>query len=45
MTSMDEDLDAMNSKELKAEVAKLRAGIRQHRDATGHNLCWYVPEL
>ena len=42
---MDEDLDSMSVEELKAEVLKLRAGIRQHRDASGHNLCWYVPEL
>lgn len=42
---MDEDLDSMSLEELQREVKKLRAGIRQHRDATGHNLCWYVPEL
>lgn len=42
---MDEDLDTMTLEELKAEVKKYRAGIRQHRDATGHNLCWFVPEL
>jgi hypothetical protein len=42
---MNDDLDQMNIDELKAEVMRLRAGIRQHRDAKGHNLCWYVPEL
>lgn len=42
---MDEDLENMSVEELKAEVLKLRTGIRQHRDAIGHNLCWYVPEL
>ena len=41
----DEDLDDLSLEELKEELKKLRAGIRQHRDATGHNLCWYVPEL
>jgi len=35
----------MNEVELRAEIIKLRNGIRAHRDATGHNLCWYVPEL
>ncbi len=42
---MDQDVENMSIEELKAEVKKLRAGIRQHRDASGHNLCWYVPEL
>lgn len=42
---IDEDLESMSKNELIAEAKKLRAGIRQHRDASGHNLCWYVPEL
>jgi hypothetical protein len=42
---MDNDLESMSLEELRAEVKKLRAGIRQHRDASGHNLCWYSPEL
>jgi hypothetical protein len=42
---LDKDLDGLSAEELKIEVKKLRAGIRQHRDATGHNLCWFVPEL
>ena len=41
----DLDLEAMSREQLIAEVMKLRMGIRQHRDAEGHNLCWYVPEL
>ena len=41
----DADLRTMNYGQLEAECAKLRAGIRAHRDAQGHNLCWYVPEL
>lgn len=41
----DEDLSTLTKEELIAEVRKLRAGIRTHRDASGHNLCWYVPEL
>jgi len=42
---IDEDLKLMSMEDLQLEVKKLRAGIRQHRDATGHNLCWFVPEL
>jgi len=42
---MDEDLHGMSLEELKAEVRKLRAGIRVHRDSSGHDLCWFHPEL
>lgn len=42
---MDHDLDAMNRESLIAEVKKLRGGIRAHRDASGHDLCWYHPAL
>lgn len=42
---MDEDLERMSAKELIAEVRKLRAGIRTHRDSTGHELCWHHPDL
>ncbi len=42
---MDADLDEMSREALVEEVKKLREGIRKHRDAEGHNLCWYVPEL
>lgn len=41
----DRDLERMTRAELAAEVLKLRKGIRSHRDATGHSVCWYVPEL
>ena len=41
----DEDLKQLTRVELLAEVKKLRAGIRRHRDSTGHNLCWHHPEL
>ena len=44
-TNRDEDLEAMSREELLDEVRKLRAGIREHRDATGHDLCWYHPNL
>jgi hypothetical protein len=39
------DIYSMGTYALIEEIKKLRAGIRKHRDATGHNLCWYVPEL
>lgn len=42
---MDNDLDTMTREQLIIEVKKLRAGIRAHRDSTGHDLCWYHPEL
>ncbi|MBZ9792882.1 hypothetical protein K9B32_22685 [Rhizobium sp. 3T7] len=42
---MDADLDAMSRNELIAEVKRLRDAIREHRDATGHNLCWHHPQL
>jgi hypothetical protein len=42
---MDEDLDRLTQSQLIAEVKKLRAGIREHRDSTGHDLCWHHPRL
>jgi hypothetical protein len=42
---MDSDLDTMSREELVSEVKKLRAGIRAHRDSTGHELCWHHPGL
>ncbi|RAZ89712.1 hypothetical protein DPM33_16100 [Mesorhizobium hawassense] len=42
---MDDDLDGMDRDLLIAEVKKLRAGIRAHRDTTGHDLCWHHPDL
>ena len=42
---MDEDLDALTPEQLLAEVKRLRAGVRAHRDATGHELCWHHPAL
>jgi hypothetical protein len=42
---MDEDLEAMDRARLIEEVRKLRAGIRVHRDSTGHDLCWHHPAL
>lgn len=42
---MDEDLATLNRDALLAEVKRLRAGIRKHRDSTGHELCWHHPDL
>ncbi len=42
---MDEDLDALDRPALIAEVRRLRAAIRAHRDSTGHDLCWHHPQL
>ncbi len=42
---MEEDLLKMSRDELAAEVKKLRHAIREHRDSTGHNLCWHQPDL
>ena len=42
---MDEDLDGLMHSQLITEVKKLRAGIREHRDSTGHDLCWHHPRL
>lgn len=42
---MDDDLETMNRDDLAAEVKRLRAGIRAHRDSTGHELCWHHPQL
>jgi hypothetical protein len=41
----DEDLEQLTRDELLAEVKKLRAGIRRHRDNTGQELCWHHPQL
>ena len=42
---MDEDLEHLTREQLVAEVARLRQGIRRHRDSTGHALCWHHPDL
>jgi len=42
---MDEDLETRSREELVAEVKRLRAGIRTHRDSTGQDLCWHHPDL
>ena len=42
---MDSDIEAMSREQLIDEVLKLRAGIREHRDCSGHDLCWHHPQL
>ncbi len=42
---MDEDLAGMPRERLVEEVRRLRRGIRDHRDSTGHELCWHHPAL
>jgi hypothetical protein len=42
---MDDDLATMSREQLMAEVRRLRAGIRTHRDSSGHDLCWHHPDL
>ena len=42
---MDTDLEQMSREQLIEEVKKLRHGIRQHRDNSGHELCWHHPAL
>jgi len=42
---LDSDLDGLDRDRLVAEVKRLRAGIREHRDSTGHDLCWHHPNL
>ncbi len=45
MAIMDADLNAMDRAALIDEVKRLRAGIRAHRDSSGHDLCWHHPQL
>lgn len=43
--SPDADLDGFDRDALVREVVRLREGIRRHRDASGHDLCWHHPAL
>jgi hypothetical protein len=45
MAVTDDDLTKLTRDELIAEVIRLRAGIRAHRDSSGHDLCWHHPQL
>ena len=43
--NLDADLDGMSREMLIEEAKRLRAGIREHRDSSGMELCWYHPQL
>src|SRR5262245_59004373 len=45
MTDLDSDLTTLSREELLAEVKRLRTAIREHRDSSGHELCWHHPKL
>jgi len=45
MIGLDDDLQRMNREKLIAEIRRLRQGVREHRDASGHDLCWHHPQL
>jgi hypothetical protein len=42
---MDDELIEFSREQLIMEIKKLRSAIRAHRDASGHDLCWYHPDL
>ena len=42
---MDDDIETFDRDALIVEVKRLREGIRQHRDTSGHDLCWHHPAL
>jgi hypothetical protein len=42
---MDADLDALSREQLILELKRLRRAIREHRDSSGHDLCWHQPRL
>ena len=42
---MDDDLAPMSRHQLISEIKRLRAGIRKHRESSGHELCWHHPAL
>jgi len=42
---VDDDLARLAPDELLAEARRLRAAIRAHRDASGHDLCWHHPAM
>jgi hypothetical protein len=43
--TLDNNLEERSKEDLIAEVKRLRAGIRRHRDSSGHDLCWHHPQL
>ncbi|RZJ97923.1 MAG: hypothetical protein EON88_01820 [Brevundimonas sp.] len=45
MADPDADLEGLDREALAAEVRRLRAAVREHRDSTLHELCWHHPKL
>src|SRR5262245_50802620 len=45
LTNLDKDLLHMSREQLTEEARRLQGGIRQHRDSSGHDLCWHHPQL
>lgn len=45
MKNPDIDLESKSRDELITEAKTLREAIRRHRDCSGHELCWYHPEM
>ena len=43
--AIDDDIEQMSREQLVDEVRRLRAGIREHRDSSGQDLCWHHPKL
>ena len=43
--TVDDDVAKLTRDELIAEILRLRAGIRAHRDSSGQDLCWHHPQL
>jgi hypothetical protein len=41
----DADLDNLDREGLLAVARAMRAAIRTHRDASGHDLCWHHPDM
>ena len=42
---MDEDLEKLSREQLIESIKALRTAIREHRDSTGHDLCWHHPAM
>ena len=42
---MDGDLETLSRDQLVVEIKRLRQAIREHRDSSGHDLCWHQPAL
>jgi hypothetical protein len=45
MALPDAELESLTRDQLVEEVKRLRTGIREHRDSSGHSLCWHHPQL